>query len=653
MASKNSVNIPIKLVVYQLVMYQCTIAAAILVLLIQISCSSYTHRTLIRKLSVTSTKYLNNVIFSVQLTSIVNVTDIQIFIVYSSTQIKDVNLASKDVLYCQDDSRQTFLTVSSTNLTIGTGFHIRSADSTVVEFVCKNDYCKLTESRLSQEDMDGTFFEHLTVDSARHRRTADSQEIDNITDSMIAEASGATEFHVTLVVMIDSETVSLFCQKQYPGCCNKPITTSNLCEEIRQYYLNMINAIRQLYADIDNNQMKVLIYLVDLIVIPQVRGESYFDKYSDSTSDDKKVIDLYDAMKGATSLSRDHQKGRTEFAASLIFIGHDLKGKSGRSTIGGAYVAGVCHANKAALIEERFGYVTFFTIGHELGHILGSQHDGLFTDCGSTANMLMGWNFNRDNPALTYVLSCCSLSQMYNIMTKVRCLYKPPSRSDYINLSASNGKMLGELLTADQYCKLTEGEGYRSCPSRKYDPDHRGFCKGIVCNNARLNDLCELKKGVPALNGVKCLDDHHWCLYGECVEKAGNSTFSNQQQRDCDVTKVPVIKQQSEEDNRTWLEKYGGWLKLLTAIAGFSFFVSGMVAFAKQRAIYNLRTVTVSPKQKKYDLEKKKYSDQILSQGGYYAWNDYSKSLRMKKDIDVMYSSVRPNTKFPTQRLTI
>ena len=534
-----------------------------------------TYKVNVEKLAVLQEKALHRLLFYVKVYEL-NKQDIKYaFVVRSSRSSNRSARESRRVLYCHDDERRTFMAIREDDLIITTGFRI-TTDKTIIEFSCNKDICKLMERSLPTYAASYDLFDHFLLERYIAKRSLADELVGN---NFPKSAYNNQTFYVSLLVMIDSETVIELCRRQYPNCCQKPITTTNLCQNIRDYYLNMVNALRQLFANIDSEQIHIDLSLVDLQVIPQIKNKSYFHNYTDNTENGL-VLKLTEAITAALTLSSKAQGQKEQtFAATIAFVGHDIQGKNGLTTIGGAFPASACTKYKIGLVEERFGYISFFTLAHELGHIFGSEHDGVYADCGSTTNMLMGWTFNKDNPELAFVFSCCSLSQIYNHLLSAQCVLKPYATGNDPLLPLADEKKLGELLTPDEFCAFTEGSGHQTC----FYHNEADVCKGVPCIGSSRRSKCRVSKSTPVLNGMPCRDSEHWCLYGECVRKTLKANFSSELQHNCDVTHIPRQHTQPKEKTKPFYASYGGWIKLLLVISGYCSFVVGLVSFVQKK----------------------------------------------------------------------
>ena len=489
---------------------------------------------------------------------------------------------SNGLVQCMDDSKQSFVIIDTSGPELVTGFILNTDKGHTTEITCKLNSCFCRQTEFNENAMNNVELLSPSEENTTEEVGQRKQRALVISEQFINSLGGDLErldvsvnrtFYVPVLVFVDSRLIRKFCAKQWPNCCPKSRIAGNytLCREIRSYYLNVMAATTRLYADIDNDDIKIVLSVISIEAVTETKQNiSYFDRFTKPAQGD--VVDVNTAAREANRVVRGDQL-YADSAAILFFMGHNLAGESGTGTIGGAYSGQVCSLHKTAVIEERFGYSSFFTVTHELAHVLGSVHDGKYADCGSTENQLMGWTFNKGKPELAYAFSCCSLALMYSVMSTKACTFSKPRVPE---VKQNVTKYLGELISREDFCQLTNGGSFTSCPSDF-------SCKGVQCRRSRDTNVCDfyVGNGLPTMNGAICESNgNKWCMHGVCVPK-NQTRYSNEAQKTCDVTARPV-KPAEKVPTRTFVMKAGQIFTRSISLVGFVLLLIGVVIFSRE-----------------------------------------------------------------------
>ena len=93
------------------------------------------------------------------------------------------------------------------------------------------------------------------------------------------------------------------------------------------------------------------------------------------------------------------------------------------ANVGFSSIGGICTQNRYSIIEETGGFRTVNVVAHELGHNLGSFHDGVTTDpfavnCDQTQNYIMtpGIGVYKTNLLNMFKFSSCSVAAFKNTL---------------------------------------------------------------------------------------------------------------------------------------------------------------------------------------------------------------------------------------------
>ncbi|XP_042215106.1 A disintegrin and metalloproteinase with thrombospondin motifs 16-like isoform X2 [Homarus americanus] len=299
-----------------------------------------------------------------------------------------------------------------------------------------------------------------------------------------------TSYTVELAVFMDLGLFS-YVKKRYPN--------SNTNKKLIEIVMTLINAVHRLYSDPSLGDAKIGM----LVKRVEVLG---------SNKPNSAKGDIYEYLKNfcrwqaklnprTTSKSWDH---------ALLLSGQDLWNvrPSKNSTVGLAYVGGMCSRSYSCTVNEATSLAAAYIIAHELGHSFNMRHDGT-----GKASICKKNNFIMSpvmaSGATTW--SSCSSNVLHNFLnTKGECLSTSNTRKLENNDENHHGKLPGKRFNADEQCHYMYGREWRHFTNSM--KPFNDVCKEIWCRNGRL-----LKTpSAAALEGTLC-GGSKMCRAGVCV----------------------------------------------------------------------------------------------------------------------------------------
>ncbi|GFN86174.1 A disintegrin and metalloproteinase with thrombospondin motifs 5-like [Plakobranchus ocellatus] len=216
-------------------------------------------------------------------------------------------------------------------------------------------------------------------------------------------------------------------------------------------------------------------------------------------------------------LTSRNAKNRIGFDFALLYTGVTLRGINGVARLGS-----ICGKNAVTVIK--IGVMgTAPTTAHELGHILGAQHDGKASF--STMHVSRSYdNWNR------FSFSECTAHDFRQNFAAIdhTCLLETKSASYLPNVPLEKYK--GRLQDPDEACRRNFGLNSYACDVEKEVEDipaEHVMCTHIYCSKG--NGRCGV---IQTTEGMPC-DKDKICNFGKCVSGTKGQGIAKHPQADC------------------------------------------------------------------------------------------------------------------------
>ncbi|XP_067139893.1 A disintegrin and metalloproteinase with thrombospondin motifs 3-like [Centruroides vittatus] len=266
-------------------------------------------------------------------------------------------------------------------------------------------------------------------------------------------------------------------------------------EKTRDYILTMMNIVNQLFRDPSLN-INLKLFVKEIILL------------------EKSEVNLVISGNSHKSLDRICQWFYQSFNESNI-DDYDLGVFLTKFSLGGpsgyAPINGLCSKRRSCTLNRDEGLSSALIIAHEIGHVLGLQHDGEGNDCeaetyeGSIMSPIVRATFQR------YHWSSCSREKLNTHIGNFKCLKDKPD-----NISESND-LQKAFYSLDEQCRQEFGHNYTLCKS--FQPSN--VCNQLWCGQFTNPSFCKSKSN-PPLQGTICGSQkvvHHYrrCYQGYCL----------------------------------------------------------------------------------------------------------------------------------------
>ncbi|XP_076231370.1 A disintegrin and metalloproteinase with thrombospondin motifs 1 [Calliopsis andreniformis] len=277
-----------------------------------------------------------------------------------------------------------------------------------------------------------------------------------------------------------------------------------------QFLLTVMNMVSDYYHDRSvGNQIDIVV--VRMIYLEKEKEE--IDLLISPVAEDT----LQSFAKWCEKMNPKEHDHPNHFDICVLVTRHDIcsKDDTGCDLMGLAYVATACDSTKAACINEEEGLLLGIVIAHEVGHVMGCNHDS------AEQNQTTGCK-PQDKDGSYFVMS-----PIVDIFT-IR--WSPCSRK-YINNLLETG--LGECLNDNPKKPSEKFTLPNMLPGAMYDANFQ--CSMIypgsrLCKN-HLDELCKRmwcetnqtgiggcnSNGAPPAEGTKC-GENKWCIFKKCVD---------------------------------------------------------------------------------------------------------------------------------------
>ncbi|KAK3850094.1 hypothetical protein Pcinc_043182 [Petrolisthes cinctipes] len=265
-------------------------------------------------------------------------------------------------------------------------------------------------------------------------------------------------YTVELAVFMDQKLYT-YIKNRYPN--------HNQDERALQIVMTLVNAVSRLYNDasLGKVRLKMLVKKVEVLgngKVSQGKGDIY--KYL-------KNFCMYQVL--------NNPGGRTGWDHALMLSGRDLwnKDPSKNSTVGLAYVGGMCSPAYSCTVNEATSFSAAYIIAHELGHNLNMVHDGQGEafSCASDKFIMAPV---MASGATTWS-SCSKRSLSRFLQVKGECLTVDKTNSATPGVGTHEGPAPGQRFDADAQCHYMYGSGWNHFSNSQ--APFNNVCREIWC----------------------------------------------------------------------------------------------------------------------------------------------------------------------------
>ncbi|CAL1541294.1 unnamed protein product [Lymnaea stagnalis] len=334
-------------------------------------------------------------------------------------------------------------------------------------------------------------YESMKFESTQHRRVKRQTKV----------------YNIDILVFID---VSMY-RRWLPKGDNNRTTTASL---INNYLANIFSSINMRLDTLDLKGTRLKAQLLSPL-ISETDDTSPWNANLLDTSGSSITVEASALL----SAFKDYLKSsQFAFDHAMLLTSYDIYGGNDQGirfniTKGLAYVGTMCsrsNGQSSSVIEDKGAYQSEGVIAHELGHSLGSKHDGQDNICTSSSRYLMSdstYKSTNDTLLNPWKFSECSSAA---ILSKLQELEKTNYLTDCLNpKSGSEVNTIGTTL-ADEQCKMFYGNTSYVCRGSNLPP-FSTICSEFSCRAPGLSSCTILI----AATGT-CCGRNKKCIQGSC-----------------------------------------------------------------------------------------------------------------------------------------
>ncbi|XP_037797029.1 A disintegrin and metalloproteinase with thrombospondin motifs adt-1-like [Penaeus monodon] len=344
----------------------------------------------------------------------------------------------------------------------------------------------------------GKSYQVEAVDSLSPRTRRDVREdtryVITSIETRLSEDAGEratnAKYTIELAVFVDRALYN-YVKKRYPG--------QNQDQRTLDIVMTIVNAVHRLYSDTSLGQYKIAMLVKKVEVLPA-------GKPSEAKGDIYSYLKNFCLWQSSQNPKSNAQK---RWDHALLLSGLDLWNEqpAQNSTVGLAYVGGMCSSKVSCTISEGTSFAAAYIAAHEIGHNLDMRHDG-----DSDAWLCKGNQFLMSSvmSAGATTWSSCSKNALAGFIHSGsgKCLTSTKELDD--PRKGHSGKLPGKRFGASEQCRYMYGEGWDIFSST--ESPFNNVCKEIWCRNGR-----KLRTpSASALEGTPC-GPLKICIADACV----------------------------------------------------------------------------------------------------------------------------------------
>ncbi|KAL4225230.1 hypothetical protein ACF0H5_015919 [Mactra antiquata] len=296
--------------------------------------------------------------------------------------------------------------------------------------------------------------------------------------------------------------------------------------KLKKYFSHVFNGVDMLYQGIDDPNFSMSVGVSEFIIAdsPDVSPWTtpHIDKNPEGRHDLLVSIPLDELLSWSFSARNIPENDHIMLLTDYDLYSND-GGRIDKRTAGYARVGSVCMLDSVSVIEDHGGFQSINAAAHELGHGLGSRHDGKLNGCDPNAMFIMTAHGGFETEATKsnpWSFSKCSVQYFKDYIAELpprHCLTDPIDIFDKEEYQKFVSTYPGQDYTPNEQCQDILGlDSYYG-----WGPELGVFSDICTEMSCKVPGASRSYRVYKAATGTSC-GDKMWCLEGQCTfdEKA-------------------------------------------------------------------------------------------------------------------------------------
>ncbi|XP_057677390.1 A disintegrin and metalloproteinase with thrombospondin motifs 2-like [Corythoichthys intestinalis] len=271
-------------------------------------------------------------------------------------------------------------------------------------------------------------------------------------------------------------------------------------EHVQKYLLTLMNIVNEIYQD-QSLGANINIVVVRIIMLSPYKSQELI-----SVGNAQKSLENVCGWSYIQHMDQNSNQQHDH----LVYLTRREFGPTGMQ--GYAPVTGMCQMHQSCVLVIEDGFSSAFVAAHEIGHVLGMEHDGEANECDDDVSLGSIMSPQVEATFYRYHWSRCSWSELHKYLHTYDCLRDDPFSHHW----PAPPLLPGFEYSMEQQCSFEFGPGYGTC--RAYPNTHP--CQQIWCSDHNHPFFCRATKG-PPLDGTPCGIGKH-CFKGFCITLTAN-----------------------------------------------------------------------------------------------------------------------------------